>query len=265
MPFANGTEGRLYWRVNGRDGAPVLLLLNSLGTDMGMWDDIIPLLHDSFKVIRMDTRGHGASDVVGGDYTIPALADDALAVLDAAGVDEAVVCGLSLGGMITLQLALSAPERITKVIACNTTAQVPSQPWLDRAALVRRDGMTAVADAVMERFFSEPFRASDPPSLATARAALLSVSSQGYAACCTAISSVDLIDELSKIGQPALVINGAFDMATPAAEHGDRIASGIPGARTVTLQAGHISAVEQPRQFADAVSDFMHANKAGEA
>lgn len=260
MPFANGKECRLYWRSNGRDDAPVLLLLNSLGTDMGMWDSIIPLLHDSFRIIRMDTRGHGASDVTDGDYTIDNLGADVLAVLDAAGAEHASVCGLSLGGMIAMHIALSAPDRISKLIACNTSAQVPAQPWLDRAALVRREGMTAIVNAVMERFFSDAFRADAPPALATVCSAFLSTSPQGYAACCSAISSVDLIDQLPSVNQPTLVINGALDTATPPQDHGNRIITAIPGANAATLNAGHISAVEQPIAFAAAITEFLHAS-----
>ena len=259
MPFATGQEGRIYWRADGRETAPVLLLLNSLGTDFAMWDPVVPLLYDSFRVLRMDTRGHGASDAPAGDYALSELAADALCVLDAAGAREASVCGLSLGGMMALELALAAPERVTEVIACNTSAQVVAQPWLDRAAIVRRDGMGAIVTAVMSRFFSDGFLAESPPSLDTIRATFLSISPQGYAGCCTAISSVDMIGRLAGLRQPALVINGSLDAATPPAEHGDRIAAALPDARTTVLPAGHISAVEQPQAFAAAVRSFLKA------
>ena len=258
MPFARGPKGRLYWRVDGREKAPVLLLLNSLGTDFAMWDPVVPLLYDSFRVLRMDTRGHGASDAPPGDYALSELAADALSVLDAAGADSASVCGLSLGGMMALELALAVPHRVAKVIACNTSAQVTAQPWLDRAAIVRRDGMGAIVTAVMSRFFSDGFLAEGPPSLDTARATFLSISPEGYAGCCTAISSVDMIDRLAGLRRPALVINGSLDSATPPAEHGDRIAAALPDARTVVLPAGHISAIEQPQAFAEAVRSFLN-------
>ncbi|HEY9539067.1 MAG TPA: 3-oxoadipate enol-lactonase [Kiloniellaceae bacterium] len=257
MPFAQGQRGRLYWRTDGRASAPTLLLLNSLGTDFAMWDQVVPLLCDSFRVLRMDTRGHGASDAPEGDYTIAELAADALCVLDAAGARTASVCGLSLGGMTALQLALAAPERISEVTACNTSAQVAAQPWLDRAAIVRRDGMGAIVTAVMSRFFSDRFIADGPPSLETIRATFLSIAPEGYAACCAAISGVDLIDRLPNLRQPTLVINGSLDAATPPAEHGDRIAAAVPNARTVVLKAGHISAVEEPQAFAAALRGFL--------
>lgn len=259
MPFATGQHGRLYWRVDGREGAPALLLLNSLGTDCSMWDQVVPLLHDSLSVLRMDTRGHGASDAPAGNYTIAGLADDALCVLDAAGCERASVCGLSLGGMIAQQLALAAPERIARVIVCNTSAEVSAQPWIDRAGVVRGEGLGAIVDAVMARFFSEGFAAEDSPYLATARRTFLSNSPEGYAACCMAISKVGLLDRVPEIRQPLLVINGRLDLATPPLEHGERIATAASNARTVTLEAGHISAMEQPGAFAEAVLDFLAA------
>jgi len=257
MPFVDGQQGRIYWRADGYDNAPPLLLLNSLGTDLGMWDPLVPLLHDRFRLLRMDTRGHGASDAPEGDYTVAGLAEDARCVLDAAGAAQASLCGLSLGGMTALQLALAAPERVAGVVAANTTAQVAAQPWLDRAAVVRRQGMGAIVTAVMSRFFSDGFIAADPPGLSTIRATFLATSPQGYAACCTAISAVDLLDRLPGLRPPLLVINGRQDSATPPPEHGDRIAAAVPGARAVELEAGHISAVEQPQAFADAVADFL--------
>lgn len=257
MPFTPGQNGRIYWRADGHREAPALLLLNSLGTDLAMWDQVVPLLHEDFQVLRMDTRGHGASDVPAGDYSVPDLAVDALRVLDAAGVRSARVCGLSLGGMVALELALAAPHRVSKVVACNTSAKVAPQPWLDRASIVRRDGMKAIATAVMSRFFSEDFLAANPPTLDTVRATFLSTSPEGYAACCTAISSVDMMDRLPRLLQPTLVINGRLDTATPPAEHGDRIVAALPNARTVTLESGHISAVEQPEAFAAAIRGFL--------
>lgn len=257
MPFADRDATRLYWRSDGRPAAPALLLLNSLGTHNGMWDAVVPLLHDHFHVLRMDTRGHGASDAPAGDYALAELAADALAVLDAAGVARASLCGLSLGGMMALEAALAAPERIERLVVCNSSAAVTPAPWLERAATVRQGGTAAIVDAVLTRFFSEGFRAADPPALWTARAALLGTSAQGYAGCCAAIAGLALLDRLPALQRPLLVVNGEHDVATPPAEHGERIVSAVPGALGVTLPTGHLSAIEEPAAFARAVSAFL--------
>ena len=149
MAFVMQDKVRLYWRADGDEGKPPLLLLNSLGTDHAMWDAVMPLLMRDFRVLRMDTRGHGASDAPKGDYTLSMLAQDALAVLDAAGVARAHVCGLSMGGMTALALAIEHPERVEKIIGANTSAQMSPDLMRERAALVRQKGMEAVIDAVL--------------------------------------------------------------------------------------------------------------------
>lgn len=257
MPFAIRDGVRLYWREDGHPDLPALLLLNSLGTDHAMWDPVVPALAAEFHVLRMDTRGHGASDAPPGNYTIAMLADDALAVLDAAGAEKAHVCGLSMGGMTVLHLAQSSPGRLDKAVACCTSAKVDPQPWLQRAATVRGKGMAEIVDTIMVRFFSEAYRKEDPVGLATARATFLRLDPQGYAACCVAIGTMGIWDGLAGIGTPLLVVNGAQDAATPPAEHGDRIVAAVPGAQAVSLDAGHIAAMERPTEFAAAVIAFL--------
>ncbi len=259
MPFAFNGSARLYWRADGFPDKPALLMLNSLGADFAMWDGVVPLLTEDFRVIRMDTRGHGASDAPSGGYSIALLAQDALQVLDASKVDTAHVCGLSLGGMIALHLAATAPARIAKVVACNTSAQMPSAPWMERAALVREKGLEAIVDMIMLRFFSEGFRAGKSAPLATARSTFLEQPKEGYAACCEAIGTMDLFGKLPAITVPLLVINGAQDVATPPAEHGARIAAAVSDARAVLLDAGHLSAIEVPSAFAGALRGFLQA------
>ena len=261
MAFVTRDGVRLYWRADGNAGKPPLLLLNSLGTDHAMWDAVMPQLSREFRVLRMDTRGHGASDAPQGDYSIPMLAADALAVLDAADVGRAHICGLSMGGMTALEIAAEYPHRVDRLVGANTSAAMSSEAMRERAALVRDKGMQALVDAVLGRFFSQGFRDRDPPALGTARATLLATDPQGYAGCCMAIAGMALKDRLSRIKAPLLVINGAHDVSTPAAEHGHVIATAVFGARTLTLDAGHISAVEQPRAFAGALIDFLGASE----
>jgi 3-oxoadipate enol-lactonase / 4-carboxymuconolactone decarboxylase len=259
MPFVTREGVRLYWRADGDGEKPALLLLNSLGTDHAMWGDVAHLLVRDFRLLRMDARGHGASDAPKTDYTIAMLAADALAVLDAAGARRAHICGLSMGGMTALQLAAEHPDRVERVIGANTSAQMDSRLLRERALLVREKGMGAVVDAVLERFFTKPFRDRNPPVVGTTRATLLATDADGYAGCCMAISTMELRGKLSLLNAPLLVINGACDISTPPADHGDRIAAAVANARTVTIEAGHLSAVEQPEAFAGAVTAFLAA------
>jgi 3-oxoadipate enol-lactonase/4-carboxymuconolactone decarboxylase len=257
MAFVMQDKVRLYWRADGDEGKPPLLLLNSLGTDHAMWDAVMPLLMRDFRVLRMDTRGHGASDAPKGDYTLSMLAQDALAVLDAAGVARAHVCGLSMGGMTALALAIEHPERVEKIIGANTSAQMSPDLMRERAALVRQKGMEAVIDAVLGRFFTQAFRDRNPPLLGSTRATVLATDPEGYAACCMAIAGMKIKDKLARVKVPLLVINGAQDVSTPPAEHGERIATAVAGARSAMLDAAHLSAVEQPEAFAGAVVAFL--------
>ncbi|HMK66912.1 MAG TPA: alpha/beta fold hydrolase, partial [Stellaceae bacterium] len=144
MPFVSREGARLYWRVDGNQEKPALLLLNSLGTDHAMWSAVVPALVRDFRVLRMDTRGHGASDAPKTDYTIPMLAADALAVVDAASARRAHICGLSMGGMLALELAAEHPDRVDRVIGANTSPQMDSRLMRERAALVREKGMAAI-------------------------------------------------------------------------------------------------------------------------
>jgi 3-oxoadipate enol-lactonase/4-carboxymuconolactone decarboxylase len=257
MAFVMQDKVRLYWRADGDEGKPPLLLLNSLGTDHAMWDAVMPLLMRDFRVLRMDTRGHGASDAPKRDCTLSMLAQDALAVLDAAGVARAHVCGLSMGGMTALALAIEHPERVEKIIGANTSAQMSPDLMRERAALVRQKGMQAVIDAVLGRFFTQAFRDRNPPLLGSTRATVLATDPEGYAACCMAIAGMKIKDKLARVKAPLLVINGAQDVSTPPAEHGERIATAVAGARSAMLDAAHLSAVEQPQAFAGAVVAFL--------
>lgn len=257
MPFTTRQGVRLYWRADGHTDRPPLLLLNSLGTDHAMWDRVIPDLTKDFRVLRTDARGHGASDCPPGNYSIPMLAEDALAVLDAAGVAKAAFCGISMGGMIAMHLAATASDRVSRLVACNTSARLPVEPWLQRAVMVRENGMASIADAVMQKFFSERFFGTNAPELASIRRQFLLQSQSGYASCCVALGYLDLWSKLPKITVPTLVVNGCDDEATSPVEHGEQIAAAIPGAKVVTLAAGHLSAVEMPKEFAAAVSAFL--------
>jgi 3-oxoadipate enol-lactonase len=248
---------RLYARVEGRDDAPALLLSNSLGTRLEMWDAQAPALTETFRLIRYDSRGHGRSAVPGGGYTIERLAKDALQVLGALDVHCVRFCGLSMGGMVGLWLASHAPDRVERLVLANTAAQLgPVEIWDARIESVRRGGMAEIARGVIERWFTAAFRASAPSSVMPIYDALLATSPVGYAGCCSAIRDMDQRSSLASIRAPTLVIGGIHDSATPIANSRE-IAEAIPGAHLIELDAAHLSNIERRDEFTGALSAFL--------
>jgi len=260
MPFHFRPDAgiRLYYRLDGRADRPMLVLGNSLGTDVFMWERQMEALTAHYRVLRVDTRGHGASDVKPGDARIEDLARDLLDIVDMLRIDRFAFCGLSLGAMVGQWLGIHMPDRLDRLVLSNASAYLPShESWSDRMALVRREGMAALADTVISRFFSEDYRNRDEPFLHSMRASLASTPAEGYAACCAAVRDADFRPHLQRITVPTLVLAGKLDNATPADTHGHLLRSDIPGARWALLQAGHIANVEQPVAFNHAVLDFL--------
>jgi 3-oxoadipate enol-lactonase len=226
------------------------VLSNSLGTDMGMWDDQLAALADRFRLLRYDQRGHGRSPAPPGPYTVAQLAGDTLKLLDRLGLERVSFCGVSLGGMTGMWLAVNAPERLERLALCCTSAHLPPREnWTERAATVRAQGMEAVVDAALERWFTPALAELRPEAVERTRRALLDTPAEGYAGCCEAIATHDLRAELGSIRVPTLVLAAADDPATPP-EHGRLIAETIDGARFVVLERGrHLAAVEEPEAF----------------
>ncbi|MCK5911260.1 MAG: 3-oxoadipate enol-lactonase [Caulobacter sp.] len=265
MPFAISHGARLYWRQDGAADKPALVLLTSIGTDLSLYDPVVPLLTPDFRVIRMDTRGHGASDAPAGDYTLDLLADDVLAVMDAAGAAKASLCGTSLGGMIAMALATKTPKRVEALIlACTSPAMDPST-WNQRLALIRAEGMGAIVEAVMGRFFSDAFRAQHPEVVETVRAGMRAQSVDGYAGCGAAIRDMALLERLPAIAAPTLVVTGAKDLATPYEGHSERIVAAVANARHVEIGGAHLPSLEAPTALAGAVRDFVREVRRGTA
>jgi 3-oxoadipate enol-lactonase/4-carboxymuconolactone decarboxylase len=254
MAFARNGDTRLHWREDG--AGPPLLLLNSVGCDLTMWDAAMPHLK-GFRALRMDMRGHSQSDSPPGDYSLDQLAADAACVLDAASVDKAAVCGLSLGGMTAMTLALNAPARVSSLILACTSARMDRDVWNTRITTVRGHGMAAIVDAVMARFFSEDFRRDHAPEIRTIRDHFLRLDAEGYAGCCAAIRDMALLDRIAGIAAPSLVIAGSEDVATPFEGHGSEILRRIPGAQLEMMPAAHIAPVEMPGPFAAIVTAFV--------
>lgn len=232
--------------LTGPADAPVIVLSNSLGTDLTLWDEQVPALIDRFRVLRYDQRGHGRTPATPGPYDVKLLGEDVLALLDHLGLDRVHFAGVSLGGMTGMWLALNAPDRIGRLTLICTSAQLgPPANWHERAALVRKQGTLAIVDLSLERWFM--------PALATRRdivdkfgRMIAFADDEGYAGCCEAIAAQDQLDQLSAITAPTLVIAGEDDPATPP-EHSERIASAIGNARLVVVPgAAHLANVEQP-------------------
>ena len=248
----------LNWQLEGEDGRPVLVLSHSLGTDLSMWDAVVEWVLPVCRVLRLDTRGHGRSTAAPGPVTLKQLAEDVLAVMDAANVPQAAFCGLSLGGMIGQHLAIHHSSRLTHLILACTSGKLDPGFWQERAATVRAGGMGALVNQVMMRFFSGAFRARCPDQVASSRSRFLALPPEPYAACCIAISQMTLLDQSSQIHTPTLVINAGLDEATPPAKHGDLLARAIAGSRAICLQTGHLAAVEMPAAFGLAVAEFLN-------
>ena len=258
MPFFTHAGVRLHYRLDGRPDRPLLVLGNSLGTDLFMWDKQIEALTDQYRVLRHDMRGHGASDVVPGDGDMATLGSDVLALVRGLGTNRLVYCGLSLGAMVGQWLAIHAPQHLAQVVLSNAAPYLPShETWSARMALARKDGMSALLDMVMPRFFSQDYRARDEPFYHSMRASFAGMSAEGYASACAAVRDADFRGDLAKIRTPTLVISGSLDAATPAEVFGAQLVQGIPGAKSAVLSAGHIANVEQPGAFNRALLEFL--------
>ena len=226
------------------DGPP-LVLSNSLGATLAMWDPQVKALAKHFQVIRYDTRGHGGSDTPPGPYTIDDVGNDVTDLLDHLGLESARFAGLSLGGMTGMWLGMHAPARIEKLaLLCTSPKMGPPEMWADRAKLVREEGTEAIVDATFERWFTEGYRAKHP--LKKLRKMFVDVPDEGYASCCAIIERMDLTDGLPNISAPTLIIAGAQDPATPPDGHAAVIAGAVPGAHLEVLDPGaHLINVER--------------------
>lgn len=240
-------------RVEGRSDAPVLVLLNSLGTDMRMWEPQAAALRDEVRLVRLDARGHGGSPMADLPWTIADLGRDVLALLDSLGIARASFAGVSLGGATAIWTAAHAGERVERLFAFFTSPYFgPPDPWLQRAATVRARGVDAVADGVLGRWFTA---AIEPELRAQMREMIVVTPPQGYAAATEVVAHLDLRDDLVRITAPTLVVSGSEDPACPP-DVGRALAAGIAGAEFAELKGvAHLGNVERP----DAVTDLIRA------
>ena len=261
MNFTRFNDVLIHWRESGKPGAPAIVLVNSLGTDCRMWDAVVPLLNDRWRVVSYDKRGHGLSDMPPGPYTIDDHADDLLALADHLKLEQFALVGLSIGGVIAQTVALRQPKRLRALVLADTAAKIGNdESWNARINAIRDHGFESIADAIMERWFSRGYREANLVELAGWRNMMLRTPVAGYIASCLALKSADLTGDVTGIAVPTLVVTGAEDSSTPP-ELGRALADSIPGSRFVLIPAsGHLPAIEQPAALAALITRHMEDN-----
>jgi len=259
--FTTDDGCKIFWRQDGDRSAPALLLSNSLGTDSRLWQSQMDIFAQHFNVIRYDTRGHGQSDAPTGGYSLDRLGRDVVQLLDHLQIERCHFAGISLGGMTGQWLGFRATERLNRIVLANTSAYMgPPSGWADRINSVLANGMDAMVEPVLARWFTPNFLNENPSATETVRAQLISTNAIGYAGCSAAIRDMDLRPTAPLIAIPTLVIAGSHDPATPL-EHGEFLARTIRKAKLKLLDAAHLSNVEQPDEFNAAVLQFLGEEK----
>jgi 3-oxoadipate enol-lactonase len=259
MAFAELKNVRMHYEVSGPASAPVLVFSNSLGTDLSLWSAQAAEFGKKLRVLRYDQRGHGQSSSPAGPYSIEELGQDVVDLLDFLKFDRINFCGLSMGGQTGMWLGVNAAQRLNKLVLCNTAAKIGNvEGWNARIDAVNRGGTKSVADAVLERWFTFEFRASEPSEVLRVREVLEQLNSAGYAACCAAVRDFDYRERVKAIRTPTLVIAGAHDPATPP---GDTrwVADQIPGSKFVELDASHLSNIGARERFTAELDKFLAA------
>lgn len=260
MPVVHLDGVAIHFETAGDRRRPCLLLSNSLGTDLSMWDAQADALASVYFVVRYDTRGHGRSSSPPGPYTVAQLGGDALALLDHLDIERAHVCGLSMGGVTAQWLAVHAPHRVLKLVLANTAARVGTRDgWMDRAAAVRSGGLDAIAESSASRWFTAGWAAANAAIAAGMADKLRRQDAEGYAACCEALAVADLRGDIARISAPTLAIAGRHDPVTTVAD-GEALCSAIDHAKLAVLEASHISNVEDPAGFTAALGGFLRSS-----
>jgi 3-oxoadipate enol-lactonase len=255
---SNGT--RIAYATSGRPWRPALILTHSLGSDHRMWELQVQALKEQYYIVSIDNIGHGDSDVPTGDYSLAEMADGVLAVAAAEGLERFHYCGLSVGGITGQWLGVHHPDRLVSLTLCNTAAKIGApELWSERIEIARSDGMGALVDGVIARWFSPDFAERQPERFAVARATLLATDPVGYAGVCAALRDADMRDDVGAITAPTLVIGGIIDQATPI-EQARWLHSEITGSRLVELDAAHLSNLDREAEFTAALDTFLAEN-----
>jgi 3-oxoadipate enol-lactonase len=254
---ANGIT--INYQVDGAEGAPWLVFSNSLATSLAMWDEQAAALKDSFRVLRYDQRGHGKTDAPSGRYPFDTLLADALGLLDALSIEKAHFAGLSMGGATALGLAERHPERFDRIIVCDSPCQstpASSQQWEERIVIAQKDGIEALVEPTVSRWFPAEAVAKNPPHLDKVRAMIRATPVNGFIGCAAALAAHDYASAVATVTRPVLFMVGEKDGATPAAMR--VLSEKLPGSPFVELAgAGHISNMDRPAEFTRAIRDFL--------
>ena len=257
MPKFTSQDAEINYQTFGDTNNPAIVFSNSLGTKYSMWQLQIAALQKDYYVVCYDTRGHGASSVPQGPYSIEQLGTDVTQLLDHLNIKKASFCGISMGGLTGQWLAIHHPDRFNHVIVCNTAAKIgQAQAWNERAALVREQGLKPIADTAASRWFTEPFIQSNTAIVQSLSNDLGAGSPEGYASCCEALAKADVREELASIEVPVLIIAGQQDPVTTV-EDGQYMLDRISKAQLFEINASHISNIEQPEAFNQAVLKFV--------
>ncbi len=257
MPKFTSNDAEINYQTFGDASKPAIVFSNSLGTKYSMWQVQIDALQNDFYVICYDTRGHGASSAPQGPYSIEQLGQDVINLLDHLNIEKANFCGISMGGLTGQWLAIHQSARFNHVIVCNTAAKIgQEQAWLDRAKLVREQGLKPIAETAALRWFTERFIQSQSTIVESMSNDLAAGSAEGYASCCEALAKADLREDLKSISVPVLVIAGQQDPVTTVAD-GQFMVDRIANAELFEIDASHISNVEKPQEFNQALEKFL--------
>ncbi len=259
MPTFTSNDAQINYQTFGDATKPALIFSNSLGTNFKMWQAQIDFFQQDFFVICYDTRGHGASSAPQGPYSIDQLGQDVVNLLDHLNVEKAAFCGISMGGLTGQWLAIHRPERFNQVVVCNTAAKIgQEQAWNDRAALVREQGLQPIASTAASRWFTEPFIQSNATVVNNLQNDLAAGSAEGYASCCEALAKADVREQLKDITVPVLVVAGQQDPVTTVVD-AQFMVERIANSQLFEINASHISNVELPNEFNQAVKQFIQA------
>lgn len=258
MAFLETSDGVLYYRLSGKPDAPALVLVNSLGTECRIWDDVISILGANYSILSYDLRGHGLSSVPCGPYSVDSHLADLTALVDHVGFSRFALAGVSIGGLISQGFAQRHAERLTALVLSNTAAKIgDAEFWDQRIETVRASGVSAIADGIMQRWFSPHFQQTSASAWSAWRAQFLRNDTEGYAATCATLRDTDLTGALAQTLLPVLVVAGADDLATPPSLV-EATAKTIPGAAYELLdQVGHLPSLEAPARFSQLTLAFL--------